>query len=93
MHSRCRVPQHPGARLAHSGVGLIDHSSEEEVGDTVKNFRGCDQGAYNTHAESNRIGQIDHHECSQQRIDAVSCNVAGAVADLCDTTSNISFPA
>ena len=31
-------PEHPGTGFAHLGFGLIDHSSEEEVGNTVKNF-------------------------------------------------------
>ena len=31
-------PEHPGTGFAHLGFCLIDHSSEEEVGNTVKNF-------------------------------------------------------
>ena len=75
-------PEHPGTCLAHLGVGLIDHSTEEEVGDAVKNLGSGNQRTDNAHAQTDGIGQIDHHECGQQCVDAVACNVAGAVADL-----------
>ena len=75
-------PQHPGAGLTHLGLGLVDHSSEEEVGNTVEYLRKCDQCTDNTHAHANGVGQVDHHECGQQCVYAVAGNVAGAVADL-----------
>ena len=75
-------PEHPGARLTHLRVGLIDHSAEEEIGNAVKNFGSGNQSTDNTHAQSDRIGQIDHHERGQQCVHAVACNVAGAVSDL-----------
>ena len=39
------APEHPGPGLAHSGVGLVDHGAEEDVGHPVEELGHGDEGA------------------------------------------------
>ena len=75
-------PQHPGPGFTHLRMGLIDEGAKDDVRDAVKDLSHCHQGTDNTGVQADGIGQVDHNEEGQERIDHVAGDIARAVTHL-----------
>ena len=74
--------EHPRASLAQLGVRLVNHRAKEDVGKAVKQLGHSNQRADDAGIQADGVGQVDHNERGEERIDHVARNIAGAVSDL-----------
>ena len=61
---------------------LVDHRAKEDVGDAVKQLGHSDQCADDAGIQADGVGQVNHNERGEERINYVARNIAGAVTDL-----------
>ena len=61
---------------------LVDHRAKEDVGNAVKQLGHSDQRADDAGIQADSVGQVNHNERGEERIDHVACNIARAVSDL-----------
>ena len=52
--------KHPGTRLSHPAVSLVNHGAKENVTDSVKKLGNRDQGPGDPCIQPDRIGQVNH---------------------------------
>ena len=52
--------KHPGTRLSHPAVSLVNHGAKENVTDSVKKLGNRDQGPDDPCIQPDRIGQENH---------------------------------
>ena len=61
---------------------LVNHRAKEDVGKAVKQLGHSNQRADDAGIQADGVGQVDHNERGEERIDHVARNIAGAVSDL-----------